>query len=171
VKERISEKHHIDGVFVLLLFCVFAACVLLVLLTGAGSYQRLTARDEESYDRRVCVQYIAARVRHADQAQSVYVGDFDGNRSDSGDTLHLLEEIDGEQYDTRIYCYDGYVRELFASSDGDFAPEDGDTVLPAQSLSFSCDPSTELLTVHTANAAGQESSLSLALRSGEGAAS
>ena len=42
-----------DGVFVLLLFCVFAVCVLSVLLTGAGAYRRLTERDRVSYDRQI----------------------------------------------------------------------------------------------------------------------
>jgi hypothetical protein len=162
-------KHHIDGVFVLLLFGVFAACVLMVLLTGAGSYQRLTERDAHSYDQRICVQYLAARVRHADTTGGVFVGTFDGKPEEAGDTLFLAETLDGETYWTRIYYYDGYVRELFTAADGEFEPEDGDPVLTAQSLSFSLKDG--LLTAETADADGEAAELTLALRSGEGAAS
>lgn len=55
-------KHHIDGLVALLLFGVFAACVLVVLLTGADAYRRLTERDQAAYERRTGVQYIATRV-------------------------------------------------------------------------------------------------------------
>lgn len=170
MKQR-SSKHHMDAVFVLLVFTVFAACVLLVLLTGAGVYQRLSARDGETYDRRICVSYLAAKVRRADAVGGVFVGDFSGSRQDSGDTLFLTEEIDGARYDTRIYYYDGYVRELFAAADGTFSMSDGDPVLAAKGLSFRYDPERGLLTVQTEDASGAVSALSLSLRSGGGAAS
>lgn len=39
-------KHQMDGLLVLVLFSVFAGCVLSVLLTGAGAYRRLAERDD-----------------------------------------------------------------------------------------------------------------------------
>ncbi len=56
-------QHQLNGLMALLLFGVFAACVLAVLLTGANAYRRLTQRDQEAYLRRTCVQYLATRVR------------------------------------------------------------------------------------------------------------
>ena len=47
-----TMKHNIDGLAALLLFGIFAACVLSVLLSGAGAYRRLTQRDLTAYDRR-----------------------------------------------------------------------------------------------------------------------
>ena len=44
MKQR-TVKHNIDGLAALLLFGIFAACVLSVLLSGAGAYRRLTQRD------------------------------------------------------------------------------------------------------------------------------
>ena len=64
MKKRLV-KHHLDGLIALLLFGVFAVCVLVVLLTGADAYRRLTQRDEAAYDRRVCAQYMATRLRQA----------------------------------------------------------------------------------------------------------
>lgn len=59
--KRGTSQHHMDGLIALLLFGVFAACVLAVLLTGAGAYRRLVGRDRAAYERRTCVQYIATR--------------------------------------------------------------------------------------------------------------
>ena len=96
---------YIDGLLALLLFGVFAVCVLAVLLTGARAYRGLTQRDQAAYSRRVCVQYIATRVRQADRAEGVSVEPFG-----EGDALVLSE--DG--YVTRVYHYDGYLMELYA---------------------------------------------------------
>ena len=101
---RKIQMHRIGGMFVMLTFCVFAACVLMVLTSGAQSYQVLSDRDAESWNSRTCVQYIAARVRHADAAKSVFVGSFDGAPSENGDTLFLNETVNGTDYCTRIYC-------------------------------------------------------------------
>lgn len=162
-----KEQSHMDGVFVLLVFGVFAACVLLVLLTGAGTYRRLTDRDVSSYNRRTCVQYVAARVRHGDAAGAVFLGDFsdalpvDG----TGDgTLFLKETIDDESYYTRIYYYDGYIRELFTATDDEVSREDGEKILAARGLSFSA--RAGLLTVTATDDAGYETQLTLSLRGG-----
>jgi hypothetical protein len=68
----------------------------------------------------------------------VLVGAFDaqpsGGAEQQGDTLFLVEEINGERYCTRLYCAGGYLRELFSAQDETFVPEDGEAVLPAQQL-------------------------------------
>ena len=43
--KRQGTKRHMDGLLMLLLFGVFAVCVLIVLLTGARAYRGLTDRD------------------------------------------------------------------------------------------------------------------------------
>ena len=57
-------RHRMDGLLALLLFALFAACVLAVLLTGARAYRRLTLRDQASYNTRTCVQYVATPVSY-----------------------------------------------------------------------------------------------------------
>jgi len=158
-----KTRHQIDGAFVLLLFGIFAVCVLMVLLTGAGSYQRLTERDSASYSRRTAVQYVAAKVRGADAAGCVTVSDFAGD-ADGGDTLFLKETVDGADYCTRIYYDDGYIRELFTAADAAVSPEDGEKVLAARGLSFSA--ADGRLTVTATDENGAVTSLTLALRSG-----
>lgn len=124
-----EKRTKISDLSALLVFAVFALCVLLVLLFGAKVYRDLAARGEESFEARTAAQYVTMRVR---QAESVSVGDFGGCEA-----LVIAEKIDGETYITRIYCYDGYIRELFCAENAALSPEDGEKILPAQSLQFS----------------------------------
>lgn len=161
---RREKDHSLNGLLALLLFGIFAACVLSVLLMGADAYQRLTERDRESYESRTVAQYIATRVRQADRSGGISAGAFGGS-----DALELWETIDGEAYVTRVYCHDGCLRELFTDASGDFAPEDGEPVLEAESLSVSLS-GAGLLTVEITSADGETQQVTLYLRSGKEAA-
>lgn len=152
-------QHQLNGLMALLLFGVFAACVLAVLLTGANAYRRLTARDQEAYLRRTCVQYLATRVRQADSRDGVAVESFGGV-----DALVLTEGA----YATRVYCYDGWLMELYAAVDADMEPRDGEKVLELSSLSLSLEDGR--LTADVVDQKGAAETLRLTLRSGEGAA-
>ena len=161
---RREKDHSLNGLLALLLFGIFAACVLSVLLMGADAYQRLTERDRESYESRTVAQYIATRVRQADRSGGISAGAFGGS-----DALELWETIDGEAYVTRVYCHDGWLRELFTDASGDFAPEDGEPVLEAESLSVSLS-GAGLLTVEITSADGETQQVTLYLRSWKEAA-
>ena len=161
---RREKDHSLNGLLALLLFGIFAACVLSVLLMGADAYQRLTERDRESYESRTVAQYIATRVRQADRSGGISAGAFGGS-----DALELWETIDVEAYVTRVYCHDGWLRELFTDASGDFAPEDGEPVLEAESLSVSLS-GAGLLTVEITSADGETQQVTLYLRSGKEAA-
>ena len=158
-----QNKRRADTLLVLMLFGVFAVCILSVLMTGADAYRRLSQRDQTGYDERTASQYLATRVRQADRLGGVDVDSFQGV-----DALILTEEIEGEVYETRVYCYDGYLRELFAAAGGDFYPEDGEKILAANGLTFSRDG--RILTAELLDGAGQLRQITLYLRSGEGAA-
>lgn len=156
------RKSKITDLMSLLVFGVFAVCVLAVLLTGADVYKGLVDRGAEDYDRRTAAQYITTRVRQADAAGSVSVEDFGGQSA-----LVLREEINGKTYLTRVYCYDGFIRELFTAENGSFSPEDGEKLLEAEQLSFSLDG--DLLSAQITLPGGTAQTISLYLRSGEGA--
>ena len=154
-------KGNIAGLAVLLLFGVFAVCTVLVLLTGANAYRGLTQRDQSAYSRRTAAQYLTTRVRQADRVGQVTVGQFGGV-----DALLLTEEIDGIPFVTRVYYYDGAIRELFSFADETFEPEDGEEILPAQGLALELEGSW--LTASIVNEDGTAQELTLYLRSGEG---
>jgi len=113
----------------LLVFAVFAVCVLTVLLYGAQVYGRLVQRGEESFRMRTATQYVTTRVQ---QAESVSVTDFDGCEA-----LTIRENIEGMDYLTRVYCYDGFLRELFCAESAALSPQDGEKIIAAEKLQLS----------------------------------
>lgn len=133
------NKNHsrITDVLALLCLTVFALCLLLVLLTGADLYQDLVERGEETYARRTALQYLTTRVR---QAETVEVGDLDGCEA-----LILGETIDGETYTTHLYCYEGWLRELYAVPGANLPPKAGTEILETETLRFQLEET--LLTV------------------------
>ena len=157
--KREKIQHHMDGLLLLLLFGVFAVCVLSVLLTGARAYRRLTLRDQEAYRRRTCVQYIATRVRQGDLEGAVAVEPFG-----EGDALVMAK--DG--YVTRVYWHDGWLMEMYAGEDVQLAPEDGEKIMELDGLAMSMDGG--LLTVEVDGGDAGTDTLRLSLRSGEGGA-
>lgn len=154
-----SKEFQINGILVLVLFGVFSVCILSVLLTGAGAYKRLTERGQNTYTLRTVPQYVTTRVRQADVAGGICVGEFEGR-----DALELKEEIDGKSYVTRIYCYDGYVRELFSESSVFLPPSAGECIMEAEELYF--DLRDNFLSVFFV-IDGEEREVKLSLRSGE----
>lgn len=156
-----ENKSHIEGLLVLVLFGVFAICILAVLLTGAGAYKRLVERQQATYGSRTVPQYIATKVRQADVQGAVRIGDFGGVES-----LELVEYLADEEYITRIYCYDGSLRELFSAASGEFSPEDGESILEAEQVDFSL--KNGCLTVVVTTAEGEKTEFILTLRSAQG---
>ena len=139
--KRQGTKHQIDGLLMLLLFGVFAVCVLIVLLTGARAYRGLTERD-----------------RAGDLTGGVAVETF-------GDAEALcLKDPDG--FVTRLYCHEGWLMELYTFADGELEPQDGEKVMPLAGLSL--DLEDGLLTVEFQNGEGVTDTLRLSLRSEEG---
>lgn len=159
-------KHEMDSVFVLLLFTLFAACILMVLLLGASSYEKIVKRDGQTYDARTGVQYIAARLRHGDEAGCVQVGSFSERTDADADnipTLYLRLSEAEEPFYTKIYYYDGYIRELLCSEELVLSPEAGQEVLAASA--FLVEQDGALIKVSITEEDGEIHTLNLAVRS------
>ena len=122
-------KYHISSLLALLLFAVFAVSILTVLLSGTEIYQRLSERDDAAYTHRTVVQYLSTKVRQGDAAGIITAKDFCGTPA-----LVFSEELDGEVFETRIYCRDGHLYELFSPAALEALPEDGEPLLPLQSM-------------------------------------
>ena len=132
-----EKRSKLTDLLALTVFAVFALCVLLVLLAGAKVYRGLVARGEESFASRTAARYVTMRVR---QAESVEIADFEGCEA-----LVIPEKIDGNTYLTRLYVYDGYLRELYSAENAALSPADGEKILAADSLELTLEGS--LLTV------------------------
>lgn len=146
------------GLAALLVLAVFAVGILGALLGGAGIYRRLTWRDQTAFNGRTCAQYIATRVRQA--SGMVEIAHFG-----AVDALVIPETIQGETYLTRVYCYEGWLMELFTAESGSFEPQDGEKLLPAQELVLELEKG--LLRASITDSGGQTQDLYLYLREQE----
>ena len=154
------KERSISLVAALLVLAVFAAGIMCVLLSGVSAYRRLTLRDQSDYASRTCAQYITTKLRQASAPDAVSVSAFG-----DADALCITENLDGEDYITRVYCHSGWLMELFCSAQGVFSPEDGEKILPLQSLSLQQKGST--VTADLTDAHGQTVSLTLMIRGRE----
>lgn len=150
---RNEEHRKITDLLALLVFGVFALCVAAVLLTGAKTYQTLTDRGSVVYEHRVAARYLTTRFH---QAPMVEVEDFYGLQ-----TLTVREEIGGRIYLTRVYCYEGHIRELFAAESANVSPGDGEVIIEADALTFALDGG--ILTVEITHPDGKIQKLLLSL--------
>lgn len=157
MRQRIDRKGQVAGtLFTMLLFLVFVLCALFTVLTGGKVYENISARMEDNYTGSVALQYIANKVRQGDEADAVRVLDMEGTQ-----VLELAQEIEGYEYISWIYYYDGSIRELFTSADSGLGLSDGIEIMECEGLSFSKEG--RLLTVTTEGSKG--GTLTLALRS------
>lgn len=154
-----QKQHPAQTLAVLAVLLLLALCLLAVLLSGAKTTRRLTERGQNAADSRTAAQYLATRVRQADAAGVLTLETFG-----DGDALCIRE--DGCQ--TLVYCYDGWLRELFTAEDGDFAPEDGERLLKAENLTASMENGCLTLSI---TAGGTPETAELWIRSGEEIAS
>ncbi|MBO5487296.1 MAG: DUF4860 domain-containing protein [Eubacterium sp.] len=160
-----SEKHNIDGAFVLVLFAVFAVTIVAVLALGANSYKKLVERDEDSYNRRIITSYVTAKIRENDSMEALEVGGFTrADTPDGIDTLHMYQTIEGEVYDTRIYFYDNHIYELLTLADIKINPDAGSPIMEAKGLSFQ--RNGNVVEIVAKDAEGREGTATVALRSG-----
>jgi len=71
--------------------------------------------------------------------------------------------IDGTVYNTYIYCYDGYMMEIFAEEDVEISPVDGEKIMPLNKLSFNLDQG--MLSIDLLSADDISQSLKIHIRS------
>lgn len=157
-----KRTHSVDSLFGLALFGLFAALAAAVLLAGARAYENIESTMQSHYDQRTAVSYIAAKVRHYDERGAVTVESFEG-----ADCICLHERFDGVEYVTKVYLYDGEIRELFTEEKLGLGPECGEPVLEASELSASLEDG--LLSIRCVSG-GSTESIKLSLRSEGGAA-
>ena len=91
----------------LLLFAIIVLSLLFLVMTGTGLYSAVVDSQTRNREARAALSYLAARVHAADAAGAVSVGE-----GPEGAALLLRENADGETYETRIYLYEGALRNM-----------------------------------------------------------
>lgn len=115
-------RHIVDILFVLALFCVFAASALTLVTIGADVYRQTASHMTDHFSERTACSYLTEKLHQSDTADAVTVGELEGVPA-----VMISQEIDGEFYCTYLYLYDGYLKELFVRKDS-YA---GDDILSA----------------------------------------
>jgi hypothetical protein len=154
-----GQKHTVDKVFALALFCAFAASVLLVLIIGAGVYKNTVKSMEDRYTERTCLSYVSSKVHHYDAFGGIHLQQFG-----DGQALALEEKIGGSDFVTLIYTHKGYVMELFMEKGTQLTPEDGEVIIKDIGLEFQ-QAADNLIKVSCTNENGRSDSMYININS------
>lgn len=107
--ERRSEKKHvIDLLFPLAVFFVLTVSSVALVVLACGFYSRQVKKSENSYFSRTALAYVVEKVHQSDENGAVNVGKFA-----EADALVIRQNYGEKEYETYLYSYDGYLRELF----------------------------------------------------------
>ena len=159
MSEKKLQSHSISGVFVFLLLGIFAVFSTVMVLFGARAYKATSERTTSHNDIRIASAYIRSMVRSGDDAGEICLEDIEGVQA-----ITLMNVYGEDLYLTRLYAFDGTLRELFTDAEIDFEPENGEVVCAADSMTARIENS--LLTVLIENG-GQTSQVDIALRAQE----
>ena len=117
-----KNNHAISGVFVFLLLGIFAIFSTIMVVMGAKAYRGMVDRSVTHNSIRVASSYIRTMLRSNDETGVLRVEDVNGIQTIT------MENDYGDIYVTRIYLYDGKLREWFALAEIPFEPANGETV-------------------------------------------
>ena len=156
---NLRKGQAVETLSVLLIFAAFGLSAMMLTLLGARAYQRIAAGMEEGRTLRSALSYVANRVHAGDEAGGVTVMTRDGIA-----LLCLTETVDGDDYLTCIYYYDGWLRE-FATVAGntDFDLDGGDKIVALERFEISAEG--RLLSFEAEAGSGESRTLQVALRS------
>lgn len=159
--EKENRRHMIDLLFVLSLFCVFAVSSVVLILFGADIYNKTVSSMNDNYASRTSVAYITEKIRQSDIYDSVRIDDSLGY-----ERLLMTRSINGMEYATSLYEYDGYLYELFARTDIELPVDAGQQVIALTALNFEF-VSDNLLRVKYCDEAKKETELYINLHCGK----
>jgi len=129
-----TRKHVVDVLFVITLFCVFAAACLFVVIIGANVYRSTIDRMQTNFEVHTSIAYVATKIRHNDTAGNIHMDTLDGKNA-----LVLELELYDQIFQTWIYHYDGALREVFINRDHAYALSPGAGQKLVEVYSFTID--------------------------------
>jgi hypothetical protein len=115
----------------IILLLLFGISTYILVAAGYGSFNRMTISQDEYLNTRVAMNYLSMHIRRSDAAGSVRI-----DSSAQGTCLVLSEDVEGENYETRIYLYNGYLQESFVPSETPFNEENGFEIIQLDSFAI-----------------------------------
>ena len=111
----------ISALMMCILLLLFGATGYTLVAVGSNGYSRILARRDENNNARVAISYLTMRLRQNDAATMVELVAYEKGKYG----LALMERVDMEMYETRIYLYEGLLYESFVKSETRFHPLNG----------------------------------------------
>jgi hypothetical protein len=146
MKRKNPPNHVISGAFAFLLLGIFAVFSTVMVLLGAKAYRSAVERTGVHSAARISTAYIRSMLRADDETEAIFFEEAEGTVSSDEQeepvtllTLALRNNYDGEAFITRIYVYDGYLREWFTREEVPFRPDEGEIVCPAEEMEAKAD--------------------------------
>lgn len=131
---KVDRGHRLQRAFSILLFTVFVVVDLLALMAGASAFGSITKMQQSNDARIMTLGPITSSVRANDVNGGIATG-----TGPEGRSLVLLQKDDEGTYETRIYLYQGAVKQEYALAGSSYTPEKATTLAHSNTFSFSYD--------------------------------
>lgn len=119
-----QQKHIIDLLFVIALFCLFALSAIFLISIGADIYGKTMTNMEHNFDARTSLAYVTEKIRQSDQMDQIAIGNLDDCPA-----LVITYHTSDSTYITYIYEFNGYLKELMIKDAISLGPEAGQNIL------------------------------------------
>lgn len=147
------RNHAFSGLFVFLLLAMFALLCLLTVFLSVRSYTGIDRDISAQAQERVLTGYLRGKVRAGDRSGEILLME-----TDHGQALCLRQQ----DWETRIYAYQGALMEQLCQTGDPFDPELGERIAEAEGLTG--ERCGQRLTLTVARQALPPLTLTLALR-------
>lgn len=121
-----EKKTTIDFVFLLAVFGTFIVSSMLVLILGANVYTETANSTSDNYKARTAYYYITEKIKAHDKLGTIEVRNTANSKSVG---LIFYENVEGIEYRTYLYYFDGYINEATLSSEEEFNYDKGTKLL------------------------------------------
>ncbi|MDE5910575.1 MAG: DUF4860 domain-containing protein [Lachnospiraceae bacterium] len=129
--EENQQKHIIDTLFVIALFCLFALSAIFLITIGANIYGRTINNMENNFNSRTALAYITEKVRQSDSEDSISTGTFQ-----ECPALIITSRIEDTEYLTYLYEYNGYIKEIMVRKGMTLDPAIGQDIIAVSDFSL-----------------------------------
>lgn len=137
----------------------FAIAALVLSNIGIQVYKNVVLANDENFELRTSLNYVATKVRQKDTADSVRMEDKEGTK-----VLVLDYESNGSINETLIYFYDGYLREHITEAGADYSLDFGFEMIEISDFNMYIEGNCLYMTAE--NSVGDREKMILSLRSG-----
>ena len=163
-REEQGKKAFMAGLIsMVFLLGIFAVASLFLINIGVQVYKNVVIANNDNFELRTSLSYLATRVRQADQTGMVEIREEDGIK-----ILVLGEENEDGDFETCLYFWDGFLYEHFMEKGGYFEPGYGMETFEVESLIMEQKASGQLY-FRATGGGGDTEELYMTLRAGRGA--